>query len=160
MKAADLMTSDPACLTPSDSAQRAALLMAGKDCGAIPVIESLDSGRVVGVITDRDLAVRGVAKGRGPDTPVRALMTPSPACCPASADVHDIERIMADRQIRRVVIVDDNGACVGVVAQADLARAHNAGVSDREIARVIEKISEPSRGSDRESVVGPAAGRA
>src|SRR5687768_18149849 len=91
MKAADLMTSDPACLTPSDSAQRAALLMAGKDCGAIPVIESLDSGRVVGVITDRDLAVRGVAKGRGPDTPVRALMTPSPACCPASADVHDIE---------------------------------------------------------------------
>ena len=52
MKAADLMTSEPACVTPDDSVQRAALLMAGKDCGAIPVVESLATGRVVGVITD------------------------------------------------------------------------------------------------------------
>jgi CBS domain-containing protein len=110
-------------------------------------VRAHDDASVIGVITDRDIAVRGVAHGRGGDAPVRELMTPAPVCCSADTDVRAVEDIMGDRQIRRVVVVDDGGCCVGIIAQADLARAaeEHRGVSDDEVAHVVEKISEPSR---------------
>ncbi|MGH7446730.1 MAG: CBS domain-containing protein, partial [Longimicrobiales bacterium] len=88
-----------------------------------------------------------VARGRGPDAHVRELMTPAPFCCGPDADVHDIEDTMSTRQVRRVVIVDDRGCCVGMVAQADIASAAERGteISDDEVGRVVERISEPSR---------------
>jgi CBS domain-containing protein len=145
MKAQDLMTASPACCTPDDPAHRAAQLMADNDCGCIPVIAAPNDSRVVGVITDRDIAVRGVAKGKGPDTRIRDLMTPDPFCCSADTDVKDVERVMAERQVRRVVVVDGGRSCVGIIAQADLALAaeRKRDVSDIEVARVIERISEP-----------------
>jgi CBS domain-containing protein len=148
MKAQDLMTAGPACCTPDDRAERAAQLMADNDCGSIPVIADRNDSRVVGVLTDRDIAVRGVAKGKGPDTRVRDLMTPDPFCCSTDADVKDVERVMAERQVRRVVVVDGGGRCVGVIAQADLALAaeRTQDVSDIEVARVVERISEPAPG--------------
>ena len=151
MKAQDLMTPCPASCTPDDTARRAALLMSENDCGCLPVVESRNSDRVVGVVTDRDIALRAVARGKGPDTPVRELMTADPECCPADADVEAVEHVMADRQVRRVVIVDGAGCCVGIVSQADLAREADRGrdVSEREVARVVERISESRLGRQR-----------
>jgi CBS domain-containing protein len=146
MKAKELMTTNPACCTPDDSAQRVAQLMADNDCGCIPVVAAQNDSRVVGVVTDRDIAVRGVAKGKGPDTRVRDVMTPDPFRCWIDADVADVERVMAERQVRRVVVVDGDGCCVGIIAQADLARAakRKQDVSDLEVAHVVERVSEPA----------------
>lgn len=143
MRAREIMTESPATVTPDDQARRAAELMAEYDCGCLPVVER--GGRVVGVVTDRDLALRGLAHGKGPDTPVRDLMTAEPECCAADTDVKDVERIMADGQLRRVVVVDADHRCIGMIAQADLARAaeNGRGVSDQEVARIVERISEP-----------------
>jgi CBS domain-containing protein len=141
MKVRDIMTESPACCSPDQTAREAARLMAQNDCGAIPVVEET-SRRVVGVVTDRDLALRVLAEGRGPDTPVREAMTPDPACCTPEADLRELERLMAERQVRRVPIVE-GGRCVGVVAQADLAR-HPEAVSEQEVAHVVEEISQPA----------------
>lgn len=145
MKAHELMTPCPACCTPDDTARRAARLMADNDCGCLPVLEGRNSDRVIGIVTDRDIALRAIARGKGPDTPVGELMTPNPACCPADADVESVEHLMADRQIRRVVVVDASGCCAGIIAQADLAREAERGrdVGEKEVARVVERISAP-----------------
>jgi CBS domain-containing protein len=164
MQAREIMTANPACVTPEDPAQRAAQLMAENDCGCLPVVAARDDSRVIGVVTDRDLAVRGLARSKGIDTPVRELMTSDPCCCAPDADVHEVERLMADRQLRRVVIADAAGCCLGIVAQADLARAAERGrdVTDREVATVVEAISEPSarsvRAADRRAEHTSAAG--
>ena len=151
MKAQDLMTASPACVTSDDSAQRVAQLMADHDCGCLPVVAGRDDSTVIGVVTDRDLAVRGVARGKGPETPVRELMTSNPCCCSPDADIRDVEQMMADRKVRRIVIADAAGHCLGMVSQADLARAadRGRGVSEHEVTRVIERISEPSGASPR-----------
>ena len=151
MKARDLMTASPVCITPDDPAERVAQLMADNDCGCIPVVAGRDDSTVIGVVTDRDLALRGLARGRGPETPVRELMTSDPCCCSPDADIHDVEQLMADRKLRRIVIADAAGRCLGMVSQADLARAadRGRGVSEREVARVVESISEPSGASPR-----------
>ncbi len=145
MRAQDLMTRNPACVTPDDTARRAAQLMEENDCGCLPVVNTAD-GRVVGVVTDRDIAVRGAARGRGPETSVRELMTRDPDCCREDDDLKDVERVMSDRQVRRVVIVNADRHPVGMVAQADLARAVEDGgkVTERDVARVVESISAPS----------------
>jgi CBS domain-containing protein len=146
MRVQDLMTMSPACVTADEPVRRVAQLMAEHDCGCIPVVDASDNRRVVGVITDRDIAVRGVAQGKGPDTKVRELMTPDPQCCLPGDELQAIERVMADQQVRRVIIVDDDGYCVGIVAQADLARAteKTSDVTDRDLARVVERISQPA----------------
>jgi CBS domain-containing protein len=148
MKAQELMTQNPACCTPDDSIDRAAQLMADNDCGCLPVVTGRNDSRVVGVVTDRDIALRGVAKGKGPDTQVRHVMTVDPFCCSPDADIKDVESVMAERQVRRVVVVDAGRCCIGVIAQADLARAadRRKDVSDVEVARVVERISEPGPG--------------
>ncbi len=143
MQVREIMSRDPQCCTPDDTLQRAARLMADCDCGCIPVVEGGDRKRVVGVITDRDIAVRGVAKGKTPDSKVNDVMSPSPSCCKADDDVEEVERIMTEKQVRRVPVIDGEGCCVGIVAQADLAR-NNLAASDREVGRIVEKISEPT----------------
>lgn len=146
MKAKDLMTRAPCTCSPDNSVQDVAKMMRDHDCGSVPVIEA---GRVVGIITDRDLAVRGVAEGKAASTIVRDLMTESPQCCSEDDDVKSVERVMSDRQVRRVPIVNADGGCVGIISQADLARASSEGLSDHEVAATIEHISQPDH--DHES---------
>jgi CBS domain-containing protein len=141
MKAQDLMTSDPACCTPDSTVREAAQLMRDHDCGCIPVVEG-QSQRVVGVVTDRDVACRCVAEGKGADDPVRDIMTGKPQCCHPEDDVAAVEQIMIEAQVRRVPVVDALGSCVGMIAQADLALNREA-ASDREVGQVVERISEP-----------------
>ena len=145
MKARDLMTPDPAQVTPSDSLQRVSQLMAEHDCGCIPVVMAADQRSLLGVVTDRDIAVRAVAEGRPATTPIGEIMTPNPDTVGPDDDLSYVERLMSDRQIRRVVVVDDTGECVGIIAQADLARAakRKREPSPKEMVDVLEKISRP-----------------
>jgi CBS domain-containing protein len=152
MKARDIMTADPTCASLSDTAEHVAHVMQDKDCGSLPVVDA--AGKIVGVVTDRDLAIRGLAEGLGPDVPVSKLMTLFPYSCGPDDDVQGIEKIMAERKVRRVPVVDENQRCVGIIAQADLARAatKQAAVTDREVALVVERISSPGASPHRAAV--------
>lgn len=120
MKVRDIMSADPACCAPVSTLEDAARLMTEHDCGEIPVI---DSGRKpLGVVTDRDIACRAVAKGKGPDTPVQEVMSTPAITVSPDTDIDECCRIMEANQIRRVPVVDAQGGCCGMVAQADFAR--------------------------------------
>ena len=144
MKVKDIMTSSPCCCSPTDSLGDVARIMRDNDCGAVPVVEN---GCVVGIVTDRDLAVRGLADRLNADARVGDVITRDPRCCSPDDCVRDVEIIMAENQIRRVPVVDQDGCCIGIVSQADLARAVLEGqqVSEHEVAIVVERISEPPR---------------
>jgi len=144
MRARDIMTKDPQCLRREDTARRAAEVMRDKDCGVVPVID--DARRVIGIVTDRDLAVRVISYGKTPDTRLGDVMTPSVRSCAADDDLRDVERKMAELQVRRIPIVDAGGRCLGIISQADIARAagRDSSVSEEEIALVLEQISEPA----------------
>lgn len=142
MRVADIMTPDPACCTPDSTAREAATLMKEHDCGSIPVVESTQSKRLIGTVTDRDLTVRGLAAGKGPETPVRELMTAAPVTTAPNDEVEIVREVMVARMVRRVPVVDENGAVVGIVAQADIAREDGA-ASDQEVGRIVEAISDP-----------------
>ncbi len=141
MKAQELMTKAPTCCTPESSVREAAQLMLEHDCGCIPVVEQ-GTMRLIGVLTDRDITCRCVAQGEGPETRVKDAMTTEPHCCHPEDDVAAVEQIMMQAQVRRVPVVDARGDCVGMIAQADLARDEQA-VSESELGRVVERISEP-----------------
>lgn len=150
MRALELMSRNPATCTPETSLERAAHLMETNDCGCLPVVEHA-SGRVIGVVTDRDIALRAVGHGKPPQSLVGDIMSVEPSCCHAVDDVEMVQRIMAERQVRRVPVVDEEGICVGIIAQADLA-LHD--LPARDVARTVERISEPSSAPRREAVVG------
>jgi CBS domain-containing protein len=137
-----IMTPDPACCTPDSTARQAATLMRDHDCGSIPVVEDLKVKRLVATVTDRDLAIRGLAEGRGPETAVSELMTDDPVTCVPEDEVEDVRQVMVQALVRRVPVVDEDGVLVGIVAQADLAREEGA-ATDREVGRIVEAISEP-----------------
>lgn len=140
MQAQEMMTPDPACCTPEDSARLAAELMRRHDCGAIPVVEP-GSLRVCGMITDRDIAIRGVAEGMSADARVADLMTSDVECCGLHADLREVEQVMSLRQVRRVPIIDAEGRLCGIVAQADLAQI----AGDSEVGPVVRHISDADR---------------
>jgi CBS domain-containing protein len=95
------------------------------------------------MVTDRDLVVRGLAKGKGGNTPVSELLTPNPATIRENDDIEEVEKVMARQQVRRVPVVDDSGRPVGVVAQADLALERKE-VGNKQVGKVLESISEPA----------------
>ena len=144
MRAKEIMTRDPECCRRDDSARRAAQVMRDRDCGCVPIVD--DAGKVVGIVTDRDLAVRGIAAGKDPETKLNDLMTPVATCCGPDDDLRDVERKMSELQVRRIPIVDTAGRCLGIISQADIALAASGDspVTDREIALVVEQISQPT----------------
>jgi CBS domain-containing protein len=143
MKIQDVMTRDPRTVTPETSARDAARLMKDEDVGIIPVVEG-DSCRLVGVVTDRDLAVRLIAEGRDGETRVRDVMSGGRiATCTPDQDLNAAMDTMASEQLRRIPIVDERGSLVGIVAQADVVlKARN----DRKAEETVERISQPGNG--------------
>ena len=137
--ARDLMTDSPAVCTPQTSSQDAARMMQDNDCGSLPVVDSRDSMKLVGMVTDRDLALRVLGRGMDSNTPVREAMSKNIASVKVDDDLKAVERVMTGQQVRRVPVVDGQDRVVGIVAQADLARA--LGTSP-EVSRVVEKISQ------------------
>jgi CBS domain-containing protein len=142
MKIQEIMTKDPATVTPGTTVRDAAKLMQREDTGILPVVESEGTKRLVGVVTDRDIAIRVVAEGRDGNTRVSDVMsTGRLATLRPDADVDEAMNTMADEQVRRVPIVDERGALVGIVAQADVVRKTR---DDQKSERTVEQISRPS----------------
>jgi CBS domain-containing protein len=140
MKVKDLMTSQPTVVRPEDMVSQAATLMKQQDCGAIPVISK--DGKLVGIVTDRDIVIRAVAAGKDPRaTPVSAVMSADPVTLSPDASAEDAEKLMADRQVRRLPVVTD-GRLVGLIVTAQLARREGA----REVGETIKGISEAKSG--------------
>ena len=136
MTVQDLMTPSPATCTPDAPLPDVARMMADHDCGAIPVVDG--RGEPVGVVTDRDIAVRVVARDQNPSDKTAAdAMSEGAVTVRSNADVGEAAQLMGDRQLRRLVVVGGDGAVVGVLAQADLARAGD----DRRTGDVVEDIS-------------------
>ena len=143
--AQDLMTPNPTWCTPENAVDAAARLMVDGDCGAIPVVDDAQTLRPIGIITDRDIACRVVAKGWSPTAcRVREVMTPEPATLRMDATIHECAKTMEQLQIRRMLIVDEFGKLTGIIAQADLARAGKREPElERELAELVEEVSEP-----------------
>ncbi|HKH44991.1 MAG TPA: CBS domain-containing protein [Thermoanaerobaculia bacterium] len=149
MKANELMTKNPSCVTPQTTAQEAASLMEREDVGSLPVVESRESMRLVGIVTDRDLALRVLARGESGSTPVsNAMSSGNLASIRPEDDLDKVERLMSEHQVRRIPVVDDSKRVVGMIAQADLAREQKA-VGRKDFGKVLEEISEPGRGLTR-----------
>ncbi len=141
MQVKDIMTADPACCTADTSLQEVAQMMVDHDCGCIPIVENKDSKVPVGVITDRDIATRVVAKGKNPlDLTAGDAMTASVVSVTPETSLEECCNLMETEQIRRVTVVDSNGGCCGIIAQADIA--NNA--SERKTAEVVQEVSKAS----------------
>ena len=132
----NLMTSDIKTVGPDQTAREAASFMLSADTGSIPVCEN---DRVIGMITDRDIAVRGVATGKGPDCSVRELMSENVVCARQDDDVQSVADMMSEAQVRRLPVLDDNDRLVGMVSLGDLARE----TSDESAHEALEGVSSP-----------------
>jgi CBS domain-containing protein len=135
-RARDFMTPDPACCRPHTMLDQVAKMMVQYNCGEIPVIDSSD--HPVGVVTDRDIVCRMVAEGKNPMAyPAEACMSESVITVKADALISEVVSTMEEHQVRRVPVVDDNGLCVGIIAQADVALAARAG----QVADLVREVS-------------------
>ena len=140
MKARELMTAEHLWALAEDSTvQHAAELLAQHDIGSAPVLDR--DGRVVGIITDRDLCCRALAKGISGNTPVRDIMSSEVWCVTEEADEDDVEEVMRQHQIRRVPVVDTEEHLRGVIATADIFRHCQGKKEEVKAAEVMEDIS-------------------
>jgi CBS domain-containing protein len=137
MRVSEAMTRDVRVANPGQTIREAAQMMAELDAGALPVGEQ---DRLVGMITDRDIAVRAVAHGKSPDTRVRDVMTDDVKYCFDDDDVEDVARNMADIQVRRLPVVNRDKRLVGIVAIADIAASEEPEV----VGEAVSGISESS----------------
>ena len=131
----EAMTSNPTAITPDTTAQEAARLMKTEDVGALPIV---DDGRLTAVITDRDLATRLLAEGRGAETPVRDVASQDLVTIDPQQNLDEAARLMAEHQVRRLPVVEEDGRLVGMLAQADVAQAGH----DTLTGEVVQKISQ------------------
>lgn len=143
MKASEIMTKAPRTCSPRATAREVAQLMIDHDTGVIPIVEDGGSERLVGLVTDRDIATRLVAKGSGPDTPIEQAMSRDVKGVSPGDDVKEVRRLMEERKVRRVPVCDDQGRCMGIISQADLALEDD--VSDKAVGRLVESVSEPAQ---------------
>ena len=144
MRAADVMTDNPECVTPETSLADAARKMRDLDVGIIPVVESETSKRLRGVLTDRDIAIRAVAEGKDANaTRVMEVMTTQVETCNKNDSLRDVLAVMEREQVRRVPITDREGRLVGIIAQADVATEVDSPQGQRRFAETVSDISEP-----------------
>ena len=118
MRCRDIMTSDVRTATRDMTLQQVATLMRDGDMGSIPVVEG---GKLVGIVTDRDIVVRSIAEGRGADSPIGEAMTTEVFSVKPDDFAFEAIRIMGDRQVRRIPVVGENGELAGIIAMADVA---------------------------------------
>ena len=135
-KTQSVMTRDVQTLHPKDTLQHAAQLMERLDVGALPVC---DVGRVVGMLTDRDITVRATALGLAAGTAVDQVMTADVVCCQEDDDIEQLQQTMCESQVRRVPIIGRDDKLVGIVSLGDLALRQNSDIED-----VVREVSTPS----------------
>lgn len=124
---AEVMTTDVEVVRPEDTLRDAARAMADLDVGSLPVC---DGQRMLGMVTDRDITIRGVAEGKGPDTPVRDVMTDDVVWCTDTDSVEEVLQQMSDAQVRRIPVVDKDRQLVGIVALGDIALEEDDNVDE------------------------------
>lgn len=135
MKISDVMTRDVQVAQPTDTVADVARRMSEIDSGVIPIVEA---ERIVGVITDRDIVIRVVGENRDNEIPVGEVMTAPVETCLETDSLKDAVKKMADLQMRRMVIVDEDGQLAGILSLGDVAREHSA----RAVGHTLEDISE------------------
>lgn len=122
MKVKEIMTASPATCEPRTGLKDVAKMMCDNDCGEIPVVEDRRGLKPVGVVTDRDIACRAVGRGRNPlELAAADCMTTPCVTVAAESELDECVKVLEKNHIRRVVVVDETGRCVGIVSQADLA---------------------------------------
>jgi CBS domain-containing protein len=132
----DLMTQNPRAVRPDDTVVDASRMMRDENVGSLPVV---DSDRLIGMVTDRDVAVRVVAEGRDPgEVSVQEIASRNPVTAEATSDLNEALQLMARHQVRRLPVTED-GRLVGIIAQADVAGE----IGDKQTGRLVEAISEP-----------------
>jgi CBS domain-containing protein len=140
MKAKDVMTKEPSTLGPQATLGEAATLMRQEDCGSIPIV---DGGRLVGIVTDRDIVVRAIAAGKDArSTRVSEVMSADPVCISPDTDVDEAAKVMADRQIRRLPVVED-GKLAGILVIGQIARREP---DEQQTGETLKEISQPKSG--------------
>ena len=144
MKVNDVMTRGVQLVSPEQTIREAAHLMAEIDAGALPVGEH---DRLVGMITDRDIAIRAVAEGKSPDTKVRDVMSNEMLYCFDNQDVEDVARNMGKNQVRRLPVLNQDKRLVGILSLGDLALKEEATTVGRTVAKVSEHTSKHSQSS-------------
>ncbi len=146
MQVKEIMTESPACCTPDTPLQDVARMMVENDCGCLPVVESQETLKPVGVITDRDICCRTVAEGKNPlEMTAGDCMSSPVVTVTREASVDDCCATMEQNQVRRVPVVDERGACCGMVAQADVAKDG----SRQATAEVVQAVSQPTDTASR-----------
>lgn len=144
MKIREIMSQNPACCVPSDSAQAVAKILCDRNIGSMPVVADLQTKKLVGMITDRDLCRTIIAEGMDPRaTPIEKAITLAPVWCREGENVEACERLMQERQVRRIPIVDSEGCVIGIVAQADLALRDKPERVSKTVAE-ISRAKQPS----------------
>ena len=139
-KCSEVMTKSPVCCLPDDSVAKVAELMTSENIGSIPVIENRQSQRLVGIVTDRDLALKIVAKGLDAKTTnVEVVMTHKVVTCLAADDLQKALDAMARHQLRRIPVVDNDHKIVGIIAQADVATRVD---QPEKTAEMVKEISQ------------------
>ncbi len=135
-----VMTPDPECCLTTDTVEKAAQTMKRRDVGSVPVVENMKSKRLVGMITDRDIAIKVVAEGRDAViTPIGQVMERQLVTCHVHDDLDEVLDAMSEHQLRRIPIVDDEGALRGIVAQADVATRLGSAARTGEVVRDISR---------------------
>jgi len=134
VKVKQIMTTDVSTVTPNDTVTKAASIMKQLNVGSVPVI---DGSRVVGIVTDRDITLRGVAKGGDPNQKISEVMTTDVKYATPDMDVHAVADLMAENQVRRLPVID-NDKLVGIVAIGDLAVEN---IFENEAGEALHNIS-------------------
>ena len=141
MKIQEIMTKDPSFVTPDATVREAAQVMKREDVGIVPVVDGQSEKRLIGLVTDRDIAIRCIADGKDGTCRVRDVMSSDDlATCSQNDDVENVMSAMRTEKVRRIPIVDERGSLVGIVSQADVL------TKTRDTSRAgetIEEISEP-----------------
>ena len=135
MKVSEAMTRDVRVANPNETVQQAARMMASLDAGVLPVGEN---DRLVGMISDRDIAIRGIAEGKGPEAKVRDIMTADVKYCFDDQDIEEVTRNMGDIQVRRLPVLDRNKRLVGILSLGDIALKRR-----EQAAEALSGISRP-----------------
>jgi CBS domain-containing protein len=142
MKCSDVMTKDPSCCLPTDTVFDAAQLMKSEDVGPIPIVSDKQTKKLVGIVTDRDLAVKVLAEGLdSKQTKIEEVMTTGVQTCGPDDDVSNVLKLMEQHHIRRIPIVDDKDCLVGIIAQADIATRIDEPAKTHEVVEEISKAA-------------------
>jgi len=142
MKVREVMSSNPVCCLPTDTAEKVAKTLREHNIGSIPVVVDQQTRRLIGIITDRDLCCSVVAGGLDPKrVAIEKFVTTSPVSCRDGENVEHCVRAMQEHQVRRIPVVDGNGAVIGIVSVADLALKE----SPERASKTILEISRPSK---------------